>query len=354
MHPAERQTYPPPPRKWEAVEVGGGYYKLVNRTNGMVADSWGATSDGSAARQVAWNVLLTSDDPRVLDFGIAHAADGTSVTRIGVLTGTPGWISPEHYRSGVTAAEGDMFAWGALVAYAATGRLPFGTGAPEAVAYRVMSGRPDLDGTPEALKELLERTLAKEPAERPTAADAVDRCVHLLAAECTQVFDGPGTAEADNNPTFLADLVTAQWSVPTAADPAWPNSPSAPRSSSRRRAVVAVLATAVVIGAGAGGALALHHDDHRAPGASGSAATTDAKDTVGADSATDRTTSAVPGPGVTARAATDPRAIPVPSDPLAGVAAPAFTRADDETQPLDVFGNDDLFGLPGAPVTDEN
>jgi serine/threonine protein kinase len=57
------------------------------------------------------NVLLTPSGPRVLDFGIAHAADGTSVTRTGVLTGTPGWISPEQYRQGTAGPAGDVFAW---------------------------------------------------------------------------------------------------------------------------------------------------------------------------------------------------------------------------------------------------
>ncbi|MEV5486562.1 protein kinase [Streptomyces bobili] len=52
------------------------------------------------------NVILTPAGPRVLDFGIAHAADGTSVTRTGVMTGTPGWISPEHYRTGTALANG--------------------------------------------------------------------------------------------------------------------------------------------------------------------------------------------------------------------------------------------------------
>ena len=283
------------------------------------------------------NVLLTPAGPRVLDFGIAHAADGTSVTRTGVLTGTPGWISPEHYHSGVTAAEGDLFAWGGLVAYAATGRLPFGTGAPEAVAYRVTSGPPDLDGIPEALKELLERALAKEPAERPTAAEAADSCVRLLAAECTQVLGGHGAAEADTGPTPTGDLVTAQWSVPAVEDPSWPNFASAQRSSSRRRAVVAVLVTAVVVGASAGGALALRHDTTGTSRASGSTATTDAKGAIGTDAsgaATGESASAVPGPGVTGQTATDPRVIPVPTDPLAGVAAPAFARDDDLTEPV--------------------
>ncbi|MEV8547593.1 serine/threonine-protein kinase [Streptomyces sp. NPDC051572] len=281
------------------------------------------------------NVLLTPAGPRMLDFGIAHAADGTSVTRTGVLTGTPGWISPEHYRSGVTAAEGDVFAWGALVAYAATGRLPFGTGAPEAVAYRVMSGPPDLESIPEALKELLERALAKEPAERPDAAEAVDSCVRLLAAERTQVLDDNRAVEAGNNPTLVGDLVTAQWSVPAMEDPSWPNFVSPQQSSSRRRAVVAVLVTAVVVGAGAGGALAFRHKDSQTSAAAGSTASTDAKDATGTDAsgaATDATASA--GAGVTGQTATDPHVIPVPAAPLAGVTAPAFTRADDETQPV--------------------
>ncbi|MGJ5797650.1 protein kinase domain-containing protein [Streptomyces europaeiscabiei] len=64
------------------------------------------------------NVILAPADPQVLDFGIAHALDGTSVTRTGTMTGTPGWISPEHYRTGEVGPEGDVFAWGALLAYA--------------------------------------------------------------------------------------------------------------------------------------------------------------------------------------------------------------------------------------------
>ncbi|MGH1554284.1 protein kinase domain-containing protein [Streptomyces sp. L7] len=285
------------------------------------------------------NVLLTPAGPRMLDFGIAHAADGTSVTRTGVLTGTPGWISPEHCRSGVTASEGDLFAWGGLVAYAATGRLPFGTGAPEAVAYRVTSGRPDLDGIPEALKELLERALAKEPAERPAAAEAVDRCVQLLSAACTQVLDGRRTVEAGNNPTLIGDLVTAQWSVPAVDDPSWPNSASGPQSSSRRRAMVAVLVTAAVVGASVGGALAFRHDDPQTSASAGSTVTTDAKDAVGthaSDAATDGTASA--GAGVAGQAAADPRTIPVPVDPLAGVAAPPSPAPTTGPSPFPVSG----------------
>ncbi|MGW3425354.1 serine/threonine-protein kinase [Streptomyces phaeochromogenes] len=195
------------------------------------------------------NVILTPAGPRVLDFGIAHAADGTSVTRTGVMTGTPGWISPEHYRTGTAGPEGDMFAWGILVTYAANGRLPFGAGAPDVVAYRVMSADPDLDGVPAPLREIVERALAKEPDSRPTAGEIAERCADLLAAQATQII--PSGTE----PTLVGDLVAAGWNVPAANDPTW-------HSPSRwGRRTVGILASGAVIGGLVGGALALQPGD---------------------------------------------------------------------------------------------
>ncbi|XDO63840.1 serine/threonine protein kinase [Streptomyces sp. RLB1-33] len=186
------------------------------------------------------NVILAPDGPRVLDFGIAHALDGTSVTRTGVMTGTAGWISPEGYRTGATGSAGDVFAWGALVAYAATGRLPFGTGAPDAVAARVMSGDPDLAGIPDDLLALVTSALAKTPEERPTAAALAGQCTVLLAAQSTQVLQ-PGAAA----PTLAGDLVAAGWEGLPAAedDPAWT---LARRRFARRRS--GLVAAAAVTG----------------------------------------------------------------------------------------------------------
>ncbi|MFD3659669.1 serine/threonine-protein kinase [Streptomyces sp. NPDC058659] len=195
------------------------------------------------------NVILTPVGPRVLDFGIAHAADGTSVTRTGILTGTPGWISPEHYRTGTTGPEGDIFVWGALIAFAATGRAPFGGGAPDAVAYRVMSEDPDLRGLPGELHAIVRSALAKEPGDRATAWDAAETCAVLLAAQATQA------APAGAEPTLVGDFVAAQWNVPTLDDPNW-RRPA--RSSRRLVGIAAVVGT--VIGGLAGGALALQPD----------------------------------------------------------------------------------------------
>ncbi len=270
------------------------------------------------------NVILTPAGPRVLDFGIAHAADGTSVTRTGVMTGTPGWISPEHYRTGTSGPAGDVFAWGALVAYAATGRLPFGSGAPDVVAYRVMSEAPELTGVPHSLRELVEQALAKNPDERPSAREAADRCVTLLAAQATRVL--PATAAME--PTLVGNLIEAEWHIPTLDDPTW----HVRGSVSRKRVTIAAIALGSLIGGTVGGVLAFSPDsgstDKNRNQATGS--TTPAPP--GRTPATDTDTGT--GTGTTPAARTDapvtPRSV---REALASVPDPAYTRAEDETQP---------------------
>ncbi|MFK8910278.1 serine/threonine protein kinase [Streptomyces sp. YS-3] len=191
------------------------------------------------------NVILAPAGPMILDFGIARALDGTSVTRTGSMTGTPGWISPEHYRNGTTAAAGDIFTWGALIAYAATGRLPFGSGAPDVVAFRIMSEPADLEGIPEGLRRVLEKALAKGADERGTADAAAEKCAKLLAAQTTQVVD------AGLEPTRVGNLVATGWQMPPIPDPSW----HLPPAHTGKRTVATVLVAAAVVGALTGGGL---------------------------------------------------------------------------------------------------
>src|SRR5580658_4791627 len=116
------------------------------------------------------NVLLATDGPRVIDFGISRATDGTVLTAAGVVFGTPGYMSPEQAEGKPAGPASDMFALGCVIAYAATGAGPFGTGTVAAVLYRVVHADAALDGVPPALREILTGCLAKDPAARPTPA----------------------------------------------------------------------------------------------------------------------------------------------------------------------------------------
>jgi hypothetical protein len=126
------------------------------------------------------NVLLAEDGPRLIDFGIAQAADFAQVTSPTSVLGTPGFIAPELVQGGPVGPASDVFTMGAVLAYAATGEYPFGTGPADARTLRVLYLTPDLDKVPAVLRPLLERCLAKDPAERPAAgeflADLVAAC----------------------------------------------------------------------------------------------------------------------------------------------------------------------------------
>jgi serine/threonine protein kinase len=263
------------------------------------------------------NVILAPSGPMMLDFGIAHALDGTSVTRTGVMTGTPGWISPEHYRTGTVGPEGDVFAWGALVAYAATGRLPFGSGAADAVAFRVLSAEPDLNGMGDDLRQLVMKALSKEPSGRPAASELAQACGELLAGQATAV-----TGPADlPQPTLIADLVGLNWDLPS-DEPNWPGPLKRP---GRTRLYLAVVAAAALVGS-LGGVLAATQSSStvRGPGsASGSQRTPAASLTPAAQ----RSASPATGPALDAASGVPSSSRPSPRSSAAP--SPAYTRSDD-------------------------
>ncbi|PWV51018.1 serine/threonine-protein kinase [Nocardiopsis sp. L17-MgMaSL7] len=125
------------------------------------------------------NVVLAPDGPKVLDFGIARAVDETALTRTGGLVGTPGWIAPEVLRGSAAAPPADLFAWGALVAHAATGRPPFGSEPTDSLALRALDRVPDLTGVPAPLLPLVAAALSPDPGQRPTAAGVTHALVTL-------------------------------------------------------------------------------------------------------------------------------------------------------------------------------
>lgn len=122
------------------------------------------------------NIILTAEGPKVIDFGIARAADVTSVTGTGMLTGTPAYMAPEYIRGQDVTGAVDVFALGAVASFAVTGRPAFGGGSHHGVTYRILEQAPDLDGCPEPVRAIAGACLTKDPLRRPTPAEVIRLC----------------------------------------------------------------------------------------------------------------------------------------------------------------------------------
>ncbi|GAA3183868.1 hypothetical protein GCM10010451_36220 [Streptomyces virens] len=182
------------------------------------------------------NVLVTIDGPRVIDFGIARALETVTdggLTRTGALVGSPGFMAPEQVRGDRITPACDVFCLGSVLAYAATGALPFGAAnsGVHALMFRIAQEEPVLDGVPEGLADLVRDCLRKDPAARPT----LDQVLERTGAEDT-VADGrsrdpwlPGAlvAQLGRHAVRLLDTEdprTPQHPTPTAPSP----TPAAP------------------------------------------------------------------------------------------------------------------------------
>src|SRR6266702_4841662 len=117
------------------------------------------------------NVMISDGEPVVIDFGIAQLPETTRLTLTGMFMGTPGYLAPEVIEGKDSGTASDVHSWGATVAFAASGRPPYGTGPYETIFYRIMHGAPDLDTLPDPLRAVVLAALARDPARRPSAAE---------------------------------------------------------------------------------------------------------------------------------------------------------------------------------------
>ncbi|WP_327117147.1 serine/threonine protein kinase [Streptomyces sp. NBC_01341] len=170
-------------RPGTAVSDSGAYGPLPERSvRALGAGLAGALQDIHAAGLIhrdlkPSNVLMTIDGPRVIDFGIARALETTAeggLTRTGAMIGSPGFMAPEQVRGERLTTACDVFCLGSVLAYAATGRLPFGSSddGAHALMFRIAQEDPDLTGVPEELLGIIQECLAKDPSARPST-DAV-------------------------------------------------------------------------------------------------------------------------------------------------------------------------------------
>lgn len=159
--------------------------------------------------------MLTDDGPRVLDFGIAYALEGSQLTAPGVVVGTPGFTAPEQLVTGERVHGAcDVFALGAVLV-AASGGSAFGVGQALALAYRVVAEEPDVSAVPGALRPAVRACLHRNPDRRPSPA-------RLLEVFTATGADAPRTA-----PPHRSEF--------PAPAPDFPDSPPDPRPTSRVR-----------------------------------------------------------------------------------------------------------------------
>ncbi len=194
------------------------------------------------------NVLMGPDGPRVIDFGVARAVAGAG-TLTSQVVGTPAYMAPEQLAGAELGLAVDVFAWAATVAFAATGRAPFGVDAIPAIINRILHSPPDLDGIEPPLRDLLIACLAKDPARRPSAQRILDHLVRGVPVP------PPGTP---------AEEVTAPGPIE-----------GRPRRTRRARGVRAGLAVAAaLLGIAAAGSTLMRADDSRPTGSVAALAST--------------------------------------------------------------------------------
>ncbi|MFE9477346.1 serine/threonine-protein kinase [Streptomyces spororaveus] len=137
------------------------------------------------------NVLVAGDGPRVIDFGIARAADAAALTGVGLRIGTAAFMAPEQALGHPVTPATDVFALGALAGFVAGGVPPFGNGPESGALYRVVHEHPDLGRMPRELHDLLSWCLAKSPRDRPTTADLIAAVhAHPLVGPRPEFTDG--------------------------------------------------------------------------------------------------------------------------------------------------------------------
>jgi serine/threonine protein kinase len=223
------------------------------------------------------NIILTQAGPKVIDFGIARRQDTPAMTKTGMVVGSLGFMAPEQI-SGQAGPAADIFAWGLTVGYAAAGQPPFGTGNAHAILYQIMYGAPDIAAVPELLRPMVAAALAKDPEDRPTARQLLDRLTSLAPQPggtgdaATRVFSSPtwqtvlhsgppadraSDVAAGPPPAAAGGLLDVEtvpsaavpsFLVPAAAAPAGPPvQPRTPRTRVSRRVVtIAVLAIVLI------------------------------------------------------------------------------------------------------------
>ncbi len=263
------------------------------------------------------NVLLADDGPRLIDFGISRSMETSALTQTGTVVGSPGFMSPEQTQGREVGPPSDIFSLGAVLTFAATGEGPFGQGSTVALLYRVVTSQPNTAGLPGGVRPLAEHCLAKDPRQRPTAAQLLAGLSQLppervqpegVQPERVQPASRPELYSAyDEPPTHTqrawdrpAAEPESRFDRPAASPvPPWDSRAAAParRRPPRRGWLIAVAAAAVLASVGAGAFVAgkIGPGHGGAPPASGGTSPAGATSPVTSPAASSATATQLPG-----------------------------------------------------------
>ncbi|MFI6516007.1 serine/threonine-protein kinase [Spirillospora sp. NPDC050679] len=165
------------------------------------------------------NVMLASDGPRVVDFGIARTVNSqeSAVTATGMVVGTPGYLAPEQLTGAPLTPAVDIFAWGATMVFAATGQSPFEADTLPVIINKILNEEPDLSRLPAGpLRDLIGRCLSKDAGLRPPAAQLL---LHLLGAAGVDPGHGGDSEDLLNQGTRVAAQLPVPTSLPSRPQP---------------------------------------------------------------------------------------------------------------------------------------
>jgi serine/threonine protein kinase/WD40 repeat protein len=166
------------------------------------------------------NVIMAGDGPRIIDFGIARAVDATGLTSTGAVVGTFAFMSPEQVRGDPVRHASDMFSLGCVLAFAATGRPPFGSDTAAAVMFRVVGQPPDLAGLADReLRALIEACLAKSPGDRPAVPAVLAALTGRGPSPATLAPGAPRHAAPAADPSDIQTRTHPPLRAPVRTDP---------------------------------------------------------------------------------------------------------------------------------------
>jgi serine/threonine protein kinase len=178
------------------------------------------------------NVLLTASGAKVIDFGIARAPGSTELTATGQRIGSVQFMSPEQVYGQPATTASDIFAFGSLLYFAATGLTPFGSGSAYEICNRIVGQEPALDRCPAEFRPLVRACLAKNQQNRPKSPAIVG-------------YLGPDGGPFGHFP-LPSETDTATRTISAGPRPGRPQRPA--RALTGSRAGIVLLAVAVIIG----------------------------------------------------------------------------------------------------------